>query len=323
MSPVASPHEHLSDPWYRLDPHIFIDGSDTHGGYHPDSTKRDCLETAMTTAIRGGMKRTVSVGTWGREGTFPYLAAEADRLCHRDEISGKDTGKVALQFNGAPRDGTTENGTCFHALHTGRLLVIGHPQSFTHLRSAAQDSRARCYNVITTPKNQFRSSQTPRAAFTPEMLEHVENDAFISQIPEPANRLQIGAFDSFGNAKLLAQDPSQSLQEIRERSVDRKGTRYVEMQVGSSAVCTVALALDGQDLKDIGGKGASLAIIQDHFRGGLLTIVWPWEKNATIDQKIEHSPYYAFSNNPFGRTGPITSSSFAMEGAPVSIREAR
>jgi len=314
-----SSSSHLTDPWYKGKPNLVADFTDTPGGYDHDITRRLCPETHLTSMIRSNIDDVVRIGTWDREGAYPYLVAEAERLSNTDKISGKDRSKVVLQCNGAPRDGTNENGNPFYAVRLGRLLVIGHADCFSHVKDKIEQMSADCFDVITSPGNQYRSSETLRASYYPDLLEPVRTDDFLPRIPDPKFQQQAGAFDGTGNFKVLPRDTEVTIEQMRDNSVDRGGYRSVDISLNGGITAPVALAFAGENLAKLGGRGASLVAYRDAYRGGLLTIVWPWAQNATVDEKIRRSAYYQFSSDPQGSVGELQSASFAKEGRQLHI----
>lgn len=327
MSIVESAQDYLHEYTFRgRRPDLHLDYTDTEGGaVVRDVTQRADLDKPMAVGIRNDLRGPFSVDTWGREGGLPYLASEAHRLLTSDDEGQDFSGrKVQLDINGAPRDGSTENGHHFLAAQVGeKLWLVGPPACF---RDITGDIRGNIYRVTGfSETQQFRSSAAGKASRKRNRL--VPEPQAREWIPARKQEIHVANLDRFGNVR-LGEGAYNRMTDTRELvENDLHGRHLIQIQVGENRPQTVEYAAD-LSLKEIGAltKERSKALLlpvlyRDPNRGHRPTIATPWIEGESELERVRRSAFYHLSNIQSDEQRPDPDSErFIQEGVTIRFQ---
>jgi len=306
-------------------PDLHIDLTDTHGGpVTPDITQRQDIDKIVTVGVRNDLRGNFAVDTWGREGAFPYVAEEANRLLTVDDEGVDFSGaKVQLDINGAPRDGSNENGHHFLATRLGKLWLVGPPACF---RNIVDEIRGPIYRVIGfSPDQQFRSSAAGKASRKRKRLK--EDPEARDWIPDRKSGVHIANVDRFGNVR-LGNGTGSSVSDYESLAeTDEHQRRLIQIQVGGNSPETIELGTH-LSLKQIGALTKSRTselllpvLYLDPNRGDRPTIATPWIEGESEIDRVRRSAFYHISGVKPDNPNPDPDS-FVQEDSDVTFSRA-
>ncbi|MBI2641863.1 hypothetical protein HYW87_04740 [Candidatus Roizmanbacteria bacterium] len=264
--------------------------SDCHGGravWNP--LESPDVAARLAEAIRSDLQGVQHFDTFGAPGGFnQHVVAEAVRL-HRQN---PDSGRTGLFINSAARMEANNNGQpFFRADFVENLVVVATPLS---VLSGVRDSVRKLLELPNEnnglydgEREQHRSSYTPRLLAENHGLPLKEADT--SCIPELPASCKLAYIDRFGNL-VFSEAGAPEAQSILAR-IAKDGDRAVQLRIGDVVQTTTI----GQSLS--GAEPGSLVIYEND---GGVEIVSKWDKDWTIQQRLDNSAYEQFGEPTIG-----------------------